>query len=372
VSIVSSRREFVMLASRPGANVRALCRRFGVSPTNGYKWLKRFRAEGEAGLKDRSRRPRHMPARMPGAVEAAVVRLRRQHPCWGGRKLARRLRDQGEEPVPSPSTITAILHRHALIDAAAAARHRPLRRFERAAPNELWQMDFKGHFAIGGGRCHPLTVLDDHSRFAVVLKACADERSATVQEALTASFRRYGLPEQMLMDNGAPWGCDERHAWTPLTVWLLRLGIAVSHGRPYHPQTQGKDERFHRTLKAEAIGTSVFRDLAECQRAFDAWRELYNLVRPHQALELAAPVTRYAPSPRGFPEILPPIEYAPDVAVRRVQRGGRFSFAGREWTIAKAFAGYAVALRPAALDGCYDVLFSHFRIAGLDLREAGR
>src|SRR5699024_3964561 len=126
-------------------------------------------------------------------------------------------------------------------------------------PNALWQMDFKGHFALqSGGRCHPLTVLDDHSRFNVVLAACANERTETVKAHLTTAFRRYGLPARMSMDNGAPWGQDFEHTLTPLVVWLLRLGVAVSHSRPYHPQTQGKDERFHKTLKAELLSACTF------------------------------------------------------------------------------------------------------------------
>ena len=192
--------------------------------------------------------------------------VRAEHPAWGGRKIRRRLQDLKHPAVPSASTITAILHRQGRIAAAASAGHKPFERFERAAPNELWQMDYKGHFATRAGRCHPLTVVDDHSRYAVGLRACGDERGGTVQAELSAIFRRYGLPERMLMDNGSPWGSDALHRHTWLTVWLLELGIAVSHGRPYHPQTQGKDERFHRTLTAEVIGRRAFADLAECQR----------------------------------------------------------------------------------------------------------
>ena len=151
-------------------------------------------------------------------------------------------------------------------------------------------MDFKGHFPTGAGRCHPLTVLDDHSRFSILLQACANERTETVRECLTAAFRLYGLPVRMLMDNGSHWGNDANHPRTPLTVWLMRLGIQVSHGRPYHPQTQGKEERFHRTLNVELLQGRRFADWATCQAAFDRWRGVYNTERP--ALDLARP--RYA------------------------------------------------------------------------------
>src|SRR5205807_4484324 len=188
-------------------------------------------------------------------------------------------------------------------------------RFERAAPNELWQMDYKGHFATRAGRCHPLTVVDDHSRYAVGLRACGDERGGTVQAELTAIFRQYGLPERMLMDNGSPWGSDALHRHTWLTVWLLELGVAVSHGRPYHPQTQGKDERFHRTLTAEVIGRRAFADLAECQRRFDAWRVVYNT--------------------QGRPKL------------------------------GRAFAHHRIALHPTDQDGCFDVLFCAHQVGAL-------
>src|SRR5215218_9134329 len=170
------RREFVMLAQSKGIAVRELCRRFGVCPTTAYKWLGRNRSGTEGALADRSRRPLHSPRRTAGEMEAAVVQLRAAHPAWGGRKLQRRLVDLGHAGVPSPSTITEILRRHGCIDAVEAKKHTPWQRFERAAPNQLWQMDFKGHFAIDQGRCHALTVLDDHSRYSLGLQACANEQ----------------------------------------------------------------------------------------------------------------------------------------------------------------------------------------------------
>ena len=201
---MESRAEFVGLAGAEEANVSALCRRFGISRKTGYKWLGRHRADGALG--ERSRRPCSSPSRTSAEMEAAVLALRRERSSWGGRKLRRRLLDQGHGGVPSASTITAILVRNGCIDAAQAQHHVPWRRFEHDRPNALWQMGFKGHFVAGGGRCHPLTVLDDHSRHVVCLAACADEVTATVQGRLVATFRRYGLPERMSMDNGSPWG----------------------------------------------------------------------------------------------------------------------------------------------------------------------
>ena len=364
---MSLRAEFVGLANSGQVAFRELCRRFGISAPTGYKWLERYRSQGFDGLQERSRRPKRSPSRTAAQLERAVVELRRQHPAWGARKLHARLVTLGFRQVPASSTITGILHRQGLVDPAESAKHKPFQRFEHAAPNLLWQMDFKGHFAMQQGRCHALTVLDDHSRYALCLNACDNERTETVQERLTQAFRRYGLPERILCDNGSPWGNDPEHPYTPLGAWLLRLGTQVSHGRPYHPQTQGKDERFHRTLKAEVLREERFADLAHCQLRFDAWREVYNHQRPHEALGMEVPAGRYRPSPRNFPERLSPVEYEPGSLVRRVNDGGRIRFKGQVFRIGRAFDGYPVALRTTLTDGVFDVLFCQFTIAQIDL-----
>jgi transposase InsO family protein len=366
VSTMSLRQEFVAQAMQQGANVRELCRRFGVSPKTGYKWLGRFAARGASGLCDESRRPRHSPTRTANAVEQAIVELRDRHPGWGARKLCRRLHDVGWRQVPAPSTVQAILVRHGRIEPAESAKHTAWQRFEHALPNALWQMDFKGHFAIAAGRCHPLTVLDDHSRYNLCLQACADEQGHTVQSHLTHSFRRYGLPLRLLIDNGPPWGDSSDNPYTPLGAWLIRLGIRLCHSRPYHPQTLGKDERFHRTLKAEVL-REAFADLPSVQRRFDRWRMIYNFERPHEALGMQTPARRYTPSTRSFPETLPPIEYAPGDIVRQVQRPGFLSYRSRRFRISKAFVGYPVALRPTTVDGVLDIFFCHQKISQIDL-----
>ena len=371
VSIMSERKGFVTLAlSADRANVRELCRRFGISAPTAYKWLRRYRREGNAGLADLSRRPRHSPGRTSPQVERAVLGVRDRHPAWGARKLRAWLIAHGHDRMPSSSTITSILRRNGRINAEDSSKHTAWQRFERQAPNELWQMDFKGHFAMSqGGRCHPLTVLDDHSRFAVGLQACSNELGETVQERLTHIFRHYGLPDRMLMDNGAPWATHHEDAYTHFTVWLMTLGIDFGHGRPYHPQTQGKDERFHRTLKAEVLQGRNFTDLTQCQAAFDHWRPIYNLERPHEALSMKTPAARYQVSHKPFPQTLQPPEYGPSDLVRRVQDKGEVSFKGRTFKVSNAFRGHPVALRPTSNDGVWDVFFYTSTIAQLDLRQ---
>lgn len=365
VSKMDERREFVRLALSEGANRRELCRRFGIHPDTGYKWLERWRG-GDEGLEDRSRRPHISPGRTDAATEARLVALRDAHPAWGGRKLARWLeREAGASP--SPSTVHAILGRHGRIVAAPGGGGAHLR-FEKAAPNLLWQMDFKGHVGLGsGGRCHPLTVIDDHSRYAVALEACGNEQGTTVQGRLERSFRRYGLPEALFVDNGTPWGDGGGPGFTRLGVWLMKLGVAVVHSRPWHPQSRGKNERFNRTLKAEVFALRRFGDLAEVQRALDRWRTVYNLERPHQALGQEVPASRYRASPRRMPARLPAVEYEEGAIVRRVGTTKAYvSFLGRPWKVPQAFCGEALALRPRG-DGRYAVCFGAFEIATIDL-----
>jgi transposase InsO family protein len=257
-----------------------------------------------------------------------------------------------------------------LLAPEASAAATPWQRFERAQPNELWQTDYKGHFATQSGlRCHPLAVLDDHSRFNLVLSAERNEKGGTVQAALMAAFARYGLPEALLCDNGPPWGAsDPTCPYTTLTVWLLRLGVRVLHGRPYHPQTQGKQERFNRTLEQDLLRQHTWRDLAHCQEQFTRFRHCYNCERPNDALQGATPVSRYRPSVRLLPVELPGIEYPVGTHVVTLGRSGVLRFGGQAWYVGKPFGGLPIGLRPSAqADGQWEVFFSHHRLGQIDL-----
>lgn len=364
VSIMQSRKEFVILAES-GANMRQLCRRFEISPTTGYKWLKRYR-EGQ-DLDDRSRRPANTPQRSDLAVEQAVLELRENHEAWGARKLRKRLIVVGHT-MPAVSTVHAILLRHGCISAQASTLSMPYKRFEHEAPNDLWQMDFKGHFALRDGRCHPLTVLDDHSRYNLCLAACAGETGIAVRTQLIAAFCRYGVPRRMTMDNGAPWG-DSGAVFTTFDVWLMKQGIGVSHSRPYHPQTQGKDERFHRTLKAEVLQGPLFDDLDAAQVAFDRWRVVYNHERPHEALDLDVPSQHYCPSEQSYQEQPAEPEYEDPAHVRRVGQGGWLHWKGQTYRVGGAFVGEPVAVRAHTDEHLMQVFWSTRRIAQLNLRD---
>lgn len=341
---MSQRLEFVLLARQEDANVSALCRRYGISRKTGYKWLARYDGKGETGLTDQSRRPQHHPRQTAPELEAAVRTVRAAHPAWGGRKIKAWLERRGI-PAPSPSTITAILERGGLLE---DPRERPQvrwQRFEAAAPNDLWQLDFKGVVRLESGDTFPLSVLDDHSRFALGLFACADQKQATVRTHLITLFQRYGLPRRILTDNGPPWGPSRQYGLTALEAWWLRLGIKVSHGRIYHPQTQGKVERFHGSLKAEVLRGPQLLDQDACQQAFDQWRDCYNLDRPHEALDFAVPVERYQASPRPLLTLEPEIVYGPGDAVRMVKAHGVIAYRNRRYFISRGLAGLPVAVR---------------------------
>ena len=366
VSVMDQRREFVHLAMQDGVNRRELCRRYGISPEIGYKWLARF-AAGDTALDDRSRRPHRSPRRSDAAAEARVLAVRDAHPAWGARKIDRCLERDGVTP-PALSTVHEILRRCGRVIPPQDGR-KAYQRFEKEAPNLLWQMDFKGSMPLTSGvLCHPLTVIDDHSRYALCIGACANQQTRTVQDQLTATFRRYGLPDAFFVDNGPPWGDLSQPRWTRLGVWLLKLGVDVWHARPRHPQSRGKNERFHRTLKAEVFKMRSFRDLPELQRAFDIWRNVYNLERPHDALDLNVPASRYRPSCRAMPDRLPRVEYDSHEIVRRVSSTKDYvSFKGRLWNVPRAFRGECLAIRPLAQDGRFGIFFGSRLIATIDL-----
>lgn len=345
-----------------------LCGRFNISRKTGYKWLNRYKNEGIHGLDDRTRRPRNVARHIEPDVEEAIVSMRKAHPTWGARKIRRRLQNSLAGLIPACSTITSVFHRHNLANPQNQQGRKDWQRFERPAPNCLWQMDFKGPVTTLSGNCHPLTVLDDYSRFNLCLSAKLNQKTQAVEAALTETFRRYGLPDTILTDNGSPWGNDADHPYTPLVLWIMRLGIRVSHSRPYHPQTLGKDERFHRTLKQDILVTRQWLDIHQLQCALDAWRDVYNFERPHEAINLDVPASRYKPSLRPFPEKLPPLEYPTQAFVRKVQQGGDFSFKGRNFKISKCFASYSIGIMPTITDGVFNILFSHHKVAEIDLK----
>jgi transposase InsO family protein len=366
-SVETERMAFV-IAAQQDVPIAELCRQFGISRPTGYRWL--HRAQQGQPLTNQSRRPQTVPHQTPAEVEARVLALRHQHPAWGGRKLHHRLVAEGLADVPAPSTITAILRRAGLL--APVPPPRDFVRFAHPAPNAVWQMDFMGHrpLGAGAGRVHPWSLLDDHSRFALDLAACANQQREHVQTLLMTVFRQYGLPAAILCDHGSPWGTAGMGGLSRLEAWLLRLGVEPWHGRPYHPQTQGKVERFHGTIAAEVFAQQdPLMTLAEAQGCFDAFRQTYNHERPHEALDHATPASRYQPSLRPFPETLPPVVYDQGTIVQIVRKHGSISWRGQRHFISRGLVGEPVALQPTADPALWTVIFCQHQVAIIDLQH---
>ena len=361
--------EFIELALSKEFKMSELCRKYGITRPTAYKWLARYREEGVDGLIETSRRPHHSPNRIEANEVELILQTREKFPCWGGRTLRQYLINEGHQNLPCESTFNRTLHKHGKILPEESEKRQPFIRFEREKPNELWQMDFKGHFRTLEGRCHPLTILDDHSRFSLCIKAFAGETFVNVRQALEDVFRSYGLPNEMTMDNGSPWKGNPPFTLSRLTVWMMRLGIKVRHSAPYHPQTQGKEERFHRTFKKEVLSLYQFRGLKDAQVHFDDWREIYNYHRPHQGIGLQRPADRYLPSERKFIEVLPPLEYGLEDIVRKVQASGTVSYKDKPYFVGEHLRGEYVALRRSCKEGVFDVYYGEVKISRVNIRR---
>lgn len=287
--------QFVVAASRLEKPFGSLCEEFEISRPTGYLWLERYRQDGIKGIAERSRRPRFSPEQTLPALEDQVVCARQRYPDWGARKLQELLRRRGVEL--TRSTIHRILLRRGLV--CSQDRHPPAtERFQRSLPNELWQMDFKGPMTARQ-KMGPLSVLDDHSRYVIALDELENQRTEAVREHLETAFQRCGLPEAMLMDHGTPWwSMRSSGGLTVLSLWLMRQGIGLHWSRVRHPQTQGKVERFHGELQ-RALDYRTGRQ-EPTQAWLDRYRWEHNYVRPHEALDMATPSTRWYPSPRSY------------------------------------------------------------------------
>lgn len=368
-TVMQQKIEFVLQSLHGELSFSELCRRYKISRKTGYKWVGRYSGQGLSGLDELPRKPIVSPSKICPVVEGHIISLRHANPEWGAKKLRRLLEWEKQDgkfsfDIPACSTINQVLRRNGLISDAKSRQAKNWQRFEYDHPNDLWQMDFKGYFNLLNGKpCHPLTITDDHSRFNIGLYASENQRWDTVKHLLSMSFNNFGLPDGILTDNGSPWGAagnvpaTGEKAFTKLEKWMIQLNIRILHGMPYHPQTQGKEERFHRTLKAELLQYNTFRDHGHCQEEFDRWREKYNCLRPHEAIAMQAPVSRYQPSKRNFDPVIKPPWYDTSATVRKVMHHGSICFKGNNFKVGKAFIGDYVALKPTLNDKEYDIFY---------------
>lgn len=345
--VADERLRFIREVETGDETVAALCRHYAISRKTGYKWLERYHDEGVAGLLDRSRAPRRQARRVEPATEAAILELRGRYPHWGERKIKAWLeRERPEQHWPAASTIGALLKRRGLTQPPRRRRRATpsltLRTAER--PNQIWSIDFKGWFLTADGRrCDPLTLCDVDSRFLLRCQALERATEAFVRPLLIGAFREHGLPDAIRSDNGPPFASIGLAGLSRLSVWWLRLGIWPDRIEPGRPEQNGRHERLHRTLKRETA-TPPARTGRRQQRAFDRFRREYNEERPHQALGMATPASRYCPSTREYPERLPELEYPAGLELRRVEAHGDVSFRARRFFLSETLAGEVVAL----------------------------
>ena len=345
--------------------VARTCRQFGISRKTGYKWLQRYRRDPGQPLGDHSRRPRRSPQRTTETVEQRILEVRDRF-GWGAPKIHAFLTQQGVS-LPSIRTVNAVLERR--------GRTRPQQpsepadqRFERDEPNQLWQIDFKGPTEVARQRVTPLTVIDDHSRFLLALTPCTDCRMNTAWSVLWDLMGDVGMPSAVLTDNAFSTRFQNHAGVSWFDARLIRADIQPLHGRPYHPQTQGKVERLHGTIATE-VYPRVRRDTLEHFRQdLDNWRTgVYNTLRPHEALGQLPPITRWRPSRRIRPETLPPVQYPPDAVLRKVFHPGLIHWRRCRIRVGAGIIGQSVRIEQR--DDLITVFYAWKEIRCLDSRN---
>ena len=344
-SVLTQRADLAQEMIRRNRPVREIAAKFEVSRTTAYKWLRRFEQHGRDGIKQRSRRPQRSPNKTPDAIEDEVCELRDQHDTWGPDKLHHELAKRALAGLPSRRTVARVLKRRGCIEPKQPAETE-LTRFEREAPNELWQIDFKKtcHLSFKPPiKAVPMAILDDHSRFNITLLANPNRQFATIWPVLWEAFGEYGMPDCIFTDNDTVFR-GHSGGITAWTARLWRLGVKHISGRAYHPQTQGKVERFHGTVQTDVLERHVCHSLQELQAAFDEFREVYNHQRPHAALNLDVPADHYAPSRRKRPDEIPPVEYPERATLRKVMHNGAISVRNCRIHIGEGIAGERVRL----------------------------
>ncbi len=361
---------FVYDYERDEETMRELCQRYGIARETGYVWLRRYRQDGVEGLLELNRAPVRHPNQTALAIEAAVLELRQAHMRWGPRKLKRVLeRDQPGRGWPATSTMGEIVKRAGLVVPRRKRRKTeaysaPLAHAD--GPNRVWCADFKGWFRTGDGtRVDPLTITDAYSRYLLRCQAVAKTDTERVRAIFEAAFREYGMPQAIRTDNGAPFASAAVGGLSRLAVWWIKLGMVPERIEAGHPEQNGRHERMHRTLKQE-VAMPPAADWRAQQRELDRFRQEYNEVRPHEALEMGTPASVYEPSPREYPARVPEVEYPATMLVRSVHAHGHFRWKKRhDVFVSEVLWGERVGLLPVD-DRWFTIYFAQYPIARFD------
>ena len=352
-----------------------VCRRFGVSRKTAYKWLARYKEDGPSGLAARSTKPHSNKRRPTDAVVATILDARRRHPTWGPGKLRVWLLDKSPAlQLPAVSTMGDLLKEYGLVRPRRRRRHTPPFEYPFSscvAPNDVWCVDFKGHFKMGDKmRCHPLTMTDAHSRFLLLCKGMSGPTLVSTKRAMDTAFREFGLPNAMRSDNGTPFAGSGAGGLSQLSVWWLRLGILPERIEPGKPQQNGRHERFHRTLK-DSTARPASLNLRAQQKAFNRFMAEYNHERPHESLGNVPPVRIHKLSTRVFPRRLPEMEHPDDVELRKVISNGRVRWRGQLLFVNSALTGEHVAIHDEREDGRLEFRYGPIHLGFYDERRPG-
>lgn len=367
-TVENCREDFIREVLAQQVNISCLCRQYGISRPTGYKWLNR--ASAGAPMTDKSRCPFRTANRVSAQVEQMILAQRKSRPAIGALKQHKMLENKGVPDLPCPSTFNAIYKRNGCISKEASAATTPYRRFVHEHPNDLWQMDFKGHFEmLNGQRCHPLNIIDDHSRFCLCSEALLGESLELVHPIVERVFYEFGLPRILLCDNGTPWGTAQRKGFSLFEVWLMEHAILPMHGRARHPQTQGKQESYNKSMKRELLRDTTIADLQDAQQQFAQHVIFHNNERPHHALKLDRPVQHYRKSERAFMQRVYPWEYPDGYQQFKITNDGYVTFRGRGYYLSESFSGKTIAIRPSRLPDCVTLCFREFIIARIDLNK---
>lgn len=356
------REEFVIAANHC-SNFSSLCREFGITRKTGYKWLNRYR-DGVT-LSDQSRKPRNLSTKTPEDIEHLIINVRSENPGWGAKTIKKVLENQGYGSIPCVKTVNNILHRYNCISQESSTKHTPFVRFQKEQCNQMWQTDFKGEFLTEDNNyCYPLTILDDCSRFSIKIAPFTGTANVVIP-SFKSAFEEYGVPESVLSDNGAQFA-GFRQGYTQFEKWLMNHDVLPIHGRCRHPQTQGKIERFHRTMKDELLRYHTFENIEDANKSLQSWRNKYNNLRPHEALAMRCPTEVYTPSNHVYVDAVKQYEYGGEYHIIKVNTWGYVRFAGWQIYLSETMSGEYIEFRPNPHGDSFIACYRNFKIAEFD------
>jgi transposase InsO family protein len=363
--VEDQRREFAQ-AAMCCSNFSALCREYGITRRTGRKWAERY--QQNEPLTNRSRKPHTTPTRTPEEVELLILDVRADNPGWGAKTIHHMLERQGYRNLPCVKTVNNILHRYGCISPEESQKRQPFMRFEKNRCNDMWQTDFKGEFRMKDNNyCYPLTILDDHSRFSIKIAPRLGTANV-VMPAFLEAFREFGMPDSILSDNGAQFAGFKK-GYTQFEKWLMDLDILPIHGRIKHPQTQGKIERFHRTMKQELLNHRQITDILDAEEQFRLWRNKYNNLRPHEALGMKPPAEIYKPSQRAYKEKIEKYEYGGEYHVIKVNSWGYVRFDKWQVYLSETMVDQHIEFRPSPDGETFIACYRNYRIAEFDTED---